>query len=81
MRAYRFDFRSANILSSTVTSDAVGLWNEWVVAVSLMPPSNGLEETTSARSRTRKEGPVGAAFSKLSADDFRLPNATENLGM
>jgi hypothetical protein len=80
-RTYRFDLRSANMLSSTDTSDAVGLWSECVVAVSLTPPSNGFEETTSARSRTRKEGPVGTAFSRLSAVDFRLPNATENLGM
>lgn len=80
-RTYRFDLRPANMLSSAVTSEAVGLWSEWVVDVSLMPPSNGFADTTSVRSRTRKEGPVGAAFSRLSAVDLRLPKATENLGM
>lgn len=77
----RFDLRPANMLSSAVTSEAVGLWSEWVVDVSLMPPSNGFADTTSVRSRTRKEGPVGVAFSRLSAVDLRLPKATENLGM
>lgn len=70
------------MLSSTVTSDPVDRWwMEWVTAATLMPPSNGFEPTTSVRSRTRKEGPVAVAFSRLSAFDFRLPNATENLGM
>jgi hypothetical protein len=54
---------------------------EWVTAATLMPPSNGFEPTTSVRSRTLNDGPVTAAFSKLSAFDFRLPNATENLAM
>lgn len=69
------------MLSSTVTSDPVDRCRECVTAAILMPPSNGFDPTTSVRSSTRKDGPVGAAFSKLSAVDFRLPNATENLGM
>lgn len=72
---------SAKMLSSTVASDGVDLWREWVIAVTLMPLSKGFDASTSVRSRTRKDGPVGAAFSKLSAVDRRLPNATENLGM
>jgi hypothetical protein len=69
------------MLSSTVTSDPVDLCREWVIAASLTPPSNGFDPTTSVRSRTRKDDPVTAALSRLSAVDFRLPNATENLGM
>lgn len=77
----RLGFRSANILSSAVTSGSVDLWMECVVVEILAPPSNGFVPTTSERSRTRKDGLVTAAFSSVSAVDFRLPNETENLGI
>lgn len=69
------------MLLSTVTSDPVDLWSAWVAVVSLAPPSKGLVPDTSLRSRTRNDEPVSVAFSRLSEADFRLPNATENLGM
>jgi len=67
---------------ATSTDPLLLLGGGCILAASFKPPSKGPVVDTSERSRTRKEGSAAAeALSKLSAVDFRLPKATENLGI